>query len=98
MIVVRNVFRCKPGKAGELAERMKKMVPLSKQAGAGEIRVLVDVIAGFWTVVLEMEAESMAAHEKLLEQRNNTPEMREAMGNYMELVEGGHREVYRRVV
>jgi hypothetical protein len=95
MIVVRNVFRCKPGKAAELASRMQKMVPLMKQNGSGNVRVMVDLVADFWTVVLDMEAPDLGAYEKMLDQRNSTPEMRDAMGNYMDLVEEGRREVYK---
>ena len=97
MIVVRNVFRCKSGKATELAGRFQKMIPLAQQAGLGKGRVMVDLVSTFWTVVFEMETADLASYEQSFNERSSTPEMRDAMGNYMELVEGGHREVFKLV-
>jgi hypothetical protein len=37
----------------------------------------------------------MATFEKQFQQRSQQPEMREKMGDYMSLVTGGHREIYR---
>src|SRR3982751_2937528 len=95
MIVVRNVFRCKPGKASELASRFQKMVPMLAQANAGKARVLVDQVASFWTVVFEVEAEDLASHERTMSERGGSAEVREAMGDYMDVAGGGHREVFR---
>ncbi len=95
MIVVRNVFRCKPGKAAELANRFRRSIPLMGDLGVGRARVMVDVVSSFWTVVFEMEANDLASYERALNERGATPEMREAMGDYMELVDGGHREVFK---
>jgi|SRR5262245_9882111 hypothetical protein len=97
MLVVRNVFHCKPGKAGELAERFRRVIPLMQREGAGPARVMVDVVSTYWTVVFEMEVADLAAYERALNDRAATPELRDAMGTYMELVEGGHREVFRLV-
>jgi hypothetical protein len=97
MFVVRNVFQCKPGKAGELAERFRRMVPLIEKQGAGTARVLVDTVASFWTVVFEIEVPDLATYERASSERDASAEMRDAMAGYMDLVEGGHREVFRLV-
>jgi len=95
MYVIRNVFHCKPGKANDLAERFKKMIPHLEKAGAGKGRVLVDAVASFWTVVFEIEAPDLASYENAANQRNTNKEMGDIMAGYMDLVEGGHREVFR---
>jgi|SRR4051794_39696745 hypothetical protein len=95
MLVVRNVFRCKPGKASDLADRFRRMIPLMQAQGAPQARVMVDAVAGFWTVVFELQVADLAAYEKSLNDRNDSAEMRELMTGYMDLIEGGHREIFR---
>jgi hypothetical protein len=95
MIVVRNVFRCKPGKAKELVKKFKETIPVMRKQGGGNSRVMTDVSSTFWTVVFENEVESLEAWEKMFEKFGAQPEMRKAMEGYMDLVEGGHREIFR---
>ena len=92
MLLIRNVFRCKPGCAADLANRFKSTFEMMEGT---KPRVMVDFIADYWTVVMEMEVEDMASFERQFTQRAQQPEMREKMGDYMSLVTGGHREVYR---
>ena len=74
MFVIRNVFKCKPGKAKSLIEKLKKANELMKGAGAVmSERVLVDEVATFWTVVIETEVEDMA---KFAEACRNTARAR----------------------
>ena len=62
MFVIRNVFKCKPGKAKNVVEKLKKANDLMKGAGAVmNQRVLVDEVATFWTVMIEVEVEDMAS-------------------------------------
>lgn len=96
MLMVREVFRCKPGKAGELAQRMKKMAEsMSTLDGFENCRVLVDFVATFWTVVLQSEVPDLAAFERHMREYGQREELRAAMAGYMDLVEGGHREIFR---
>ena len=91
MIVIRNVFHCKPGQAKNLVNMMKET--FSKNPNMAKARIMTDVAAGFWTVVLETEAESLDAWEK--EMAGTSADVRRAMAGYMDLVTGGHREIYR---
>jgi heme-degrading monooxygenase HmoA len=96
MVLIRDVFRCKPGKAKELAERFLKTIPLMQAAdGFLGCRVLVDLVADYWTVVLESEAEDLSGFERHVSEFTNRSAVREIMAGYMELVEGGHREIFR---
>lgn len=96
MYLVRDVFQCKPGKAKELAERFKRVVPsMERDDHFRDVKVMVDAVADYWTVVLEAEVESLAHFEKHMAEFSQRAEVREVMAGYMELVTGGHRELYR---
>lgn len=96
MYVVRNVFRCKPGKAKSLIEKLKKANELMKGAGAVlSERVLVDEIAAFWTVVIETEVEDMAKFAESMQEYGSRADVQEAMAGYMDLVDGGYREIFK---
>lgn len=96
MRVVRNVFKCKPGKAKELIEKSKKANELMRNAGAIiRERVLVDEVATFWTVVIETEVEDMAKFEEMMKEYGSREDVQQAMAGYMDLVDGGYREIFR---
>jgi len=96
MRVIRNVFKCKPGKAKELIEKLKKANALMKGAGAViNERVLVDEVATFWTVVIETEVEDMAKFEESMKEYGSREDVQQAMAGYMDLVDGGYREIFR---
>jgi quinol monooxygenase YgiN len=98
MLVVRDVFRCKPGKAKELVERFRKTIPAMEQLdGFRNIRLMVDLVADYWTVVLDAEVPDLAHFERHSQEFGSRPDVREAMAGYMDLVEGGHREIWRLV-
>lgn len=94
--LVRDVFRCKPGKAKDLATRFKRTVPsMEADDHFRNVKVLVDVVSTYWTVVLEAEFESLEQFEKHMSDFGQRPEVREALAGYMDLVDGGHRELWR---
>lgn len=93
MYVVRDVFRCRPGKARELVGKFKAAAPHLQDIGIANVRILTDKAARFWTVVLEGEIESFDGFVGALEQRATSPELQQAMSGYMDLVTGGHREL-----
>jgi heme-degrading monooxygenase HmoA len=96
MYVVRDVFRCKPGQAKVLAEKFKQTIPsMEKLDGFRNCRVMVDVVAGYWTVVMEAEFESLGDFEAHMSSFGKRPEVQTALEGYMDLVDGGHRELFR---
>lgn len=96
MYVVRDVFRCKPGHSRSVAEKFKKTLPLmQKMKGYVSARVLLDAVAGYWTVVLETQVESLAEFERSMSEYAANEEFREMVKGYMDEVEGGHREIFR---
>ena len=65
MIVIRNVFRLKFGKAREAVALFKEGIAIQKRVGAGmdfSTRLLTDVTGPFYTVVLEISAAVFLFH------------------------------------
>ncbi|HSU26415.1 MAG TPA: hypothetical protein VLI65_10560 [Pyrinomonadaceae bacterium] len=93
MFVIRNVFRCKPGQAKNVIEKFQKAMPLMQELA--KQRILVDEVAGFWTVVVETETDDLASFEKLLKERGQRQDLRDAMSGYLDSVESGYREIFR---
>lgn len=92
MFVVRNVFKCKPGKAKNVIEHLQSSMALMEET---KQRLLVDHIANFWTVVLEIETESLAEFEKQFQEYGQREDVQKAMSGYLDSVESGYREVFR---
>jgi quinol monooxygenase YgiN len=96
MLLIRDVFRCKPGQARALADRLKQTIPsMEREDGFRNCRVMVDYVAAYWTVVLEAEVDDIAQFDHHLHGFGQRPEVRQVLAGYMDLVEGGHREIYR---
>src|SRR5262245_2335608 len=97
MYVVRDLFRCKPGKSRAVAEKFKNAIPMMQRmgGGSGNVRVLLDFVADYWTVVLESEVQDLQQFEREMEMYMTKPEFREAMAGYVDMVDGGRREIYK---
>ena len=96
MILVRQVFQAKWGKAGEFASMMADgNREIAKALGNDHAwRVLTDLTGPFHTVVLEVEMESMAQWEQFRSQLFQNPEIGREMARTGELVESGRSELY----
>ena len=92
MYIIRDVFNTKPGKARDLVSKFKKAAPAMKKAGF-KVRVMTDAVATYWTVVLEIEVSDIPAYFENI--RVRIPEVDKAMQGYMELVNGGYREIFK---
>ena len=97
MVVIRNVFQLKFGKAREAIALFKEGVAIQKRIGAGlsfSTRLLTDVTGPFYTVVLEITTPNLAAFEE------NAPRLmgdKDWQANYQKigpLVESGHRDIF----
>ncbi len=96
MFLVRDVFQCKPGKSRALAEKMKATIALvEKEDGFKNSRVLVDYVADYWTVVMEAEVEDLKQFDQHMASYGKRADMQKIMEGYMDLVVGGHREIFR---
>lgn len=93
MYLVRDTFNCKPGMAKELVKKFKQTIPFMEEQNLKNVKIMTDVASNYWTVVLEGEVNSLAEFEN---RRGFTskPEVKEIMKDYMNLVEGGRREIF----
>ena len=94
MYLVRDTFKCKPGKAKELVNKFKQTIPFMEEQNLKNTKILTDVVSNYWTVVLESEVETLSEFEN---RRGFTskPKVQEIMKDYMTLVEGGKREIFK---
>jgi hypothetical protein len=97
MVIIRNVFRLKFGKAREAVALFKEAVAIQKRVGPGtnfSSRLLTDVTGPFYTVVFEVTVPNLAAFE------GEAPRLmgdKDWQANYQKigaLVDSGYREVF----
>ena len=96
MLLIREVFFCKPGKVRPMVEKFKAMSALTERLGMGKARVMTDVSAErYWTVVSEWEVNSLKDFEEMMSNTSQEKEFEQVMKDYHDLVESGRREIYR---
>ena len=95
MLLVRDIMYCKPGKVRPMVEKFVAMSKLGEKTGMPKMRVMTDVSAErYWTVVSEMEVESMEALMAMMQNPDAAKEFESIMKGYHDLVDHGRREVY----
>ena|ERR1043165_9837027 len=95
MYVIQETFHAKPGKAKELVKKFKAAAPYFEQTGQGtNFKIMTDVASNYWTVLLQHEAEDIGAFMTGLRSATGAPELQEIMKGYLDLVEGGKREIF----
>lgn len=100
MLLVREVFHCKPGKVRGLVEKFSAMNKLQEKTGLGRMRIMTDFSGErYWTLVSEYEVASMKAFEEMMQgtgyDEETTKEFENIMKGYHDLIESGHREFYK---
>jgi hypothetical protein len=92
MIIVHDIFICKPGNASKLAKKMKTAM------GTEVINIMTDMTGQFNKVVIVSQYESLTAYEQSWDKyKQNTEEvkkMEEAMAGYQDMYLTGSREIY----
>ena len=95
MILIRNVFRLKFGKAREAVALMKESIAIQKRAGAPFTpRLLTDITGPFYTLVLELTAPSLAEFEAEAPRAMADKEVHANYEKLVPLIESGYREVF----
>jgi hypothetical protein len=100
MLLIRDVFHCKPGKVKPLVEKSKKMAKLSEDNGMGKMKIMTDFCGDqYWTVVYEMEVTNLQEFEDMMSGKGMSEEVgkefEKIMEGYHDLVDHGHREIYK---
>ena len=91
MYLVQDTFRAKPGKANALIEKFTAAAPHLKAQGIRELRMLVDEVADYWTVISEVVVDDLDSYFAFRENEA----AREAMSGYLDFIESGGRRIYR---
>jgi heme-degrading monooxygenase HmoA len=94
MIIVHDIFICKPGNASKLAKLFKEAM-----AGMPELDcIMTDMTGQYNRVIMVTKYESLTAYEKSFEKYMQDTEemkkMKEMMKGYHEMYLSGSREIY----
>jgi len=94
MIIIHDIFICKPGNASKLAKKFKEAM-----AGNNElVNIMTDMTGPYNKVVMVSQFENLAAYEKSWEKYKEDSEamkkMNEVMAGYQDMYLTGSREIY----
>jgi len=94
MIIVHDIFICKPGNASKLAKKFKEGM-----TGSGDlVNIMTDMTGQFNRVIMVTKYDSLTAYEKSWEKYQEKSEemkkMEQAMAGYQEMYLTGSREIY----
>jgi hypothetical protein len=95
MFLVRDIMYCKPGQVRPMVQKFLQLNKLGQSIGMGPVRVMTDLCAErYWTVVAEMEVESLEKYAEMTRKSMDARELQEVMKGYHDLVVKGRREIY----
>ncbi|KAA2245463.1 hypothetical protein F0L74_05765 [Chitinophaga agrisoli] len=95
MIIIHDIFICKPGNASKLAKLFKEVMSGQKEF----VNIMTDMSGQYNKVVCVTQFESLTAFdqswEKMKEETEENKKMAEKMKGYHELYLTGSREIYK---
>lgn len=94
MILVRDVFQLKFGKAREAKALALEGAAIEKKFGYGPSRFLTDLTGPYYTLVMESTYADLASFEKALKDVLGAKEFGEWYQKFVPLVESGRREIF----
>jgi hypothetical protein len=94
MIIVHDIFVCKPGNASKMAKLFKEVMKDNKEL----VNIMTDMTGQYNRVIMVSQYENLTAYEKSWEKyRDSTEEMKkmqEKMAGYTDMYLTGSREIY----
>ena len=94
MIIVHDIFICKPGNASKFAKLFKEVMADNKEL----VHIMSDVTGQFNKVVMVTQYDSLAAYEqsfqKYMQDSEEVKTIKEKMKGYHDLYLSGSREIY----
>jgi heme-degrading monooxygenase HmoA len=95
MILVHDIFICKPGNASKLAKKFKEAMGNSKEL----VNIMSDMSGQYNRVIMVSKWDSLAAFENSWKEMEKDTEenkrMAKAMEGYQDMYLTGSREIYR---
>jgi hypothetical protein len=95
MIVVRNTFQLKFGKAKDAQNLWKEAQTGDFMPQNSDFRGMVDVTGPAYTFVLESTHKDLGEWESSMSTGMGKPEWREWYSRFMPLCESSHRDIYK---
>ena len=94
MIIVHDIFVCKPGNASKLAKLFKEVMSGQEEL----VNIMTDMTGQFNRVIMVSKYENLTAYEQSWEKMKKDPaamkKMTEKMSGYQEMYLTGSREIY----
>ena|ERR1041385_4255978 len=95
MLVVRNVFQLKFGKAKEGVALMKEAIAIQKRIGVDvSQRILTDLTGPFYTMVLELTVPNLSALEQMMPRVMGDKDFQANYQKMAQIVDRGYREIF----
>lgn len=95
MIIVHDIFICKPGNASKLAKMFKE----GMEGNEDLVNIMTDMTGQYNRVIMVTQYENLTAYEKSFEKYMQKSEemkrMQEKMEGYHEMFLTGSREIYK---
>ena len=94
MIIVHDIFICKPGNASKLAKKFKEAMSGTKEL----VNIMTDSVGQFNKIVVVTKFENLTDYENNWEKQKADPELMKRMGDamqgYHDMYLTGSREIY----
>jgi hypothetical protein len=87
MILVRDIFQTKFGKAKPALASIQSAKPLMKRLGYAPDRILTDFTGRFYTLVMESKFNSLSDYEKAIESHLGNKKWRKWYDKFLPLVQ-----------
>jgi hypothetical protein len=95
MIIVHDIFICKPGNASKVAKLFKEVMADNDEL----VHIMTDMTGKFNKVVMVTKYDSLTAYEqsfeKYMQDSEEMKKMKEKMKDYHNMYLTGSREIYR---
>src|SRR3989338_890170 len=95
MIIVHDIFICKPGNASKMAKMFKEMMKDNEEF----VNIMTDMTGQYNRVIMVTQYKNLSAYEEAFEKyMNPTAEMKKKfakMEGYTDMYLTGYREIYR---
>lgn len=98
MIVIRDVFHLKFGKAKEAKELMKNFVSVIKKYDKTQRRILTDYTGKSYRLIMESVYSNLSEYETSLNNTLGNDEWRKIYEKFIPLVESADREILKEVM
>jgi hypothetical protein len=95
MIIVHDIFVCKPGNASKIAKLFKEWADVAPKKN---VSVMTDMTGQYHRVVIAASFDSLSAYEEDMKTMGQSPEEKQVMDKFKDMNEmyvSGSREIYK---